>query len=75
VVNQIIFDELCQGQFTARSKQHYLRVIDDLAAQGAEAVILACTEIGSLVQQKDTSVILLDATHEHIKLTVKYALS
>ena len=75
VVNQIIFDELCQGQFTASSKQQYLRVIDNLAAQGAEAVILGCTEIGLLVQQKDTSVTLLDATHEHIKLAVHHALS
>ena len=75
VVNQIIFDELCQGQFTTSSKQQYLRVIDDLAAQGAQAVILGCTEIGLLVQQQDTSVTLLDATHEHIKLAVKHALS
>ncbi len=75
MVNRVIFEELCQGQFTASSKQHYLRVISDLAAQGAEAIILGCTEIGLLVQQQDTSVILIDATHEHVKLAVKHALS
>jgi aspartate racemase len=74
MVNRVIFEELCQGQFTASSKQHYLSVINDLAAQGAEAIILGCTEIGLLVQQQDTSVILIDATHEHIKLAVKHAL-
>lgn len=75
VVNQIIFDELCLGQFTASSKLKYLAIIDELAAQGAEAVILGCTEIGLLIQPQDTPVTLFDATHEHIKLAVKHALS
>lgn len=75
MVNQVIFAELCQGQFTNSSKQRYLRVVDDLAAQGADAVILGCTEIGLLIQPQDTSIALLDATHEHIKLAVQHALS
>ena len=75
VINQIIFEELCHGQFKTSSRQQYLRVIADLAAQGAQGVILGCTEIGLLIQQKDTPVTLLDATHEHIKLAVQHALS
>jgi aspartate racemase len=75
VVNQVIFDELCQGQFTTQSKQKYLAVIEKLAAQGAQAVILGCTEIGLLVQQQDTTVTLLDATDAHIRLAVHHALS
>ena len=75
VVNQIIFDELCHGQIKAISKQKYLAVIEKLAAQGAQAVILGCTEIGLLVQQQDTTVTLIDATEEHIKLAVSHAMS
>ncbi len=75
VMNQIIFDELCKGHFNANAKQQYLKVIDKLADQGAEAIVLACTEIGLLVQQHDTSVTLIDATHEHIKLAVNHAIS
>ena len=75
VVNQIIFEELCKGQLKASSKQKYLKVIEGLARHGAQAVILGCTEIGLLVQQQDTAVTLVDATHEHIKMVVKQALS
>jgi len=75
VVNQIIFEELCKGQLKSSSKQKYLKVIEGLARQGAQAVILGCTEIGLLVQQQDTAVTLVDATHEHIKMVVKQALS
>lgn len=74
-INQIIFDELCQGKFTDESKQHYLTVIDELSIQGAQAIILGCTEIGLLVQQQDTPIKLIDATYEHIKQAVRYSLS
>lgn len=74
-INQIIFDELCQGKFTDQSKKHYLSVIDELSKQGAEAIILGCTEIGLLVQQQDTAIKLIDATYEHIKQAVKLALA
>ncbi len=74
MVNQIIFDELCKGQFNTSSKQQYLKVINDMAQQGAQAIVLACTEIGLLVQQDDTDVTLIDATEEHIKMAVHQAL-
>jgi aspartate racemase len=50
-----------------------LRIIDDLAGQGAEAVILGCTEIGMLVNQSDTNVRLLDTTAIHAEKAVEYA--
>lgn len=75
LINQIIFDELCQGQLKPQSKQTYLRVIEKLQQQGADAVVLACTEIGLLIKQSDTSVPLLDATEAHINDLVTFALS
>ncbi len=47
-INQVIFDELCQGTSDDASRHYYLQVIE-LAAQGAQGVIFGCTEIGLLV--------------------------
>lgn len=75
VVHEVIYQELCLGEVKAESKAEYLRIIDELAAQGAEAVILGCTEIGMLVQQADTAVKLLDTTAIHAQSAVEFALS
>lgn len=61
-VNRVIYDELCLGDIKDSSKQTYLTIIDDLKNVGAEAVILGCTEIGLLVQQADTDLLLYYAT-------------
>lgn len=74
VVHKIIYEELCLGEVKADSKLEYLRIIDLLANQGAEAVILGCTEIGMLVNQSDTNVVLLDTTEIHAKKAVEYAI-
>lgn len=73
IVHKIIYQELCLGKIESGSKAEYLRIIDALAAQGAEAVILGCTEIGMLVNQADTSVRLLDTTAIHAEKAVEYA--
>ena len=70
-VNRIIFEELCHGQFKASAKQQYLAIIEKMAEQGAEAIILACTEIGLLINQTDTDIPLLDATYSHIQQAVE----
>lgn len=59
VVHNIIYQELCLGKVESNLKTEYLRIIDSLANQGAEAVILGCTEIGMLVNQGDTKVRLV----------------
>lgn len=64
-VNNIIYDELCLGVVSQTSKEKYLRVIDDLAGQGAQGVILGCTEIGLLIQQGDTPLPVFDTTQIH----------
>ncbi|WP_413702029.1 aspartate/glutamate racemase family protein [Psychromonas sp. KJ10-10] len=74
VVHRIIYDELCLGKINSDSKLAYLNIISSLAEQGAEAVILGCTEIGMLVKQTDTDILLLDTTYIHAQKAVQYAL-
>ena len=73
-VHTIIYDELCKGVIKESSKQQYLAIIDKLYAEGAQAVILGCTEIALLVNQQDTQVPLYDTTEIHAKQGVEYAL-
>jgi len=73
IVHNVIYTELCLGTVLPASKAEYLRIIESLAAQGAEAVILGCTEIGMLVQQADTDITLLDTTSVHAQKAVEYA--
>jgi aspartate racemase len=73
-IHDIIYKELCLGTIKHDSRQHYLSIIDDLKAQGAQAVILGCTEIALLVQQKHTSVKLYDTTEIHAQNAVEVAL-
>ncbi|WP_299980569.1 aspartate/glutamate racemase family protein [Desulfobacula sp.] len=74
VVHKIIYQELCLGKVGADSKTTYLHIIDSLANQGVEAVILGCTEIGMLVNQSDTNVKLFDTTAIHAEKAVEYAI-
>lgn len=71
IVNRIIFDQLCQGHINDQARQNYLSIINKMATRGAEAVVLACTEIGLLINQADTDVPLIDATHCHINKAVQ----
>jgi len=73
LVHQVIYEELCLGVVKEESKEHYLRIIDALAEQGAEAVILGCTEIGMLVNQANTTVPLYDTTALHAEKAVAFA--
>ncbi|MDL2324909.1 aspartate/glutamate racemase family protein [Ruminococcaceae bacterium OttesenSCG-928-A16] len=73
-MNRIIFEELCLGKIEQTSKQACLHMVKQLANQGAEAVILGCTEIGLLVQQADTTVPLFDTTEIHANAAVAFAL-
>ena len=74
LVHRVIYEELCLGQIREESKQEYLRIISELAGQGAEAVILGCTEIGMLVSKAETDVLLLDTTAIHAQAAVESAL-
>lgn len=61
-MNQIIFDELVNGRFTAESRAYFSGVIEDLKGKGCDAVVLACTEIPLLVSDADSSLPTLDST-------------
>ncbi|MDK9683056.1 aspartate/glutamate racemase family protein [Pseudoalteromonas shioyasakiensis] len=74
-VHRVIYDELCKGIISPESKAEYLTIIDDLTQQGAEAIILGCTEIALLVQQSDTSVPLLDSTALHCAMALENSLN
>lgn len=74
IVNSIIFDELCHGKIKADSKKEFLRIIKSLEAQGAQGVILGCTEIGLLIQQQDVAIPVFDTTLIHSKVAVDVAL-
>lgn len=73
-VHAIIYEELCRGIIRVESKQVYLRVIDKLIEEGAEAIILGCTEIGLLITQTDCSVAVYDTTEIHAIAAVEAAL-
>ncbi len=74
IVHKVIFQELCLGKIESNSKAQFLRIIEALAALGAEAVILGCTEIGMLVNQADTQVRLVDTTAIHAEKAVEFAI-
>jgi len=74
LVHEVIYQELCQGVVRDESREKYLDIIEALHHQGAEAVILGCTEIALLVQEKHTSVPLYDTTAIHAASAVEFAL-
>jgi aspartate racemase len=74
IIDGIIFEELCLGIITDTSRNIYLKTIDRLFAQGAQAVILGCTEIALLVKPSDTQIPLYDTTEIHANSAVHYAL-
>lgn len=74
MIDRVIFGELTQGVMTDASRRDYLRAIDDLAAQGAQAVVLACTEIGLLVGPTDSPLPLIDSAQAHADALADVAL-
>lgn len=74
-VHDVIYQELCQGIVNTESKARYLEIIGHLYERGAQAVILGCTEIALLVQQRDTHIPLYDTTEIHARQGVALALS
>ena len=74
LVNRVIYDELCLGILSEKSKRSYLRIIGQLTEQGAQGIVLGCTEIGLLIRQEDTGVPLFDTACIHALAAVRYAL-
>ncbi len=74
-VNQIIFEELCLGRINSSSKEYYQKVMKSLVNNGAEGIILGCTEIGLLIKPEDAEVPLFDTAVIHAKEAVNLAIS
>ena len=75
MVHDIIYQELCLGKIDDDSREVYLAIIDRLAEQRIDAVILGCTEIGMLIDSSHTDIRLYDSMAIHAKAAVEYALS
>jgi aspartate racemase len=73
MVHDIIYQELCLGQFDDESKEVYKSVIGRLT--DIDGVILGCTEIGMLISQNDTDIKLYDTTFIHVEKAIQYALT
>lgn len=74
-INRVIFDELCAGKIKEESKKQFVRIIERLAKyEGAEGVILGCTEIPLLVKQADVNIPVFDTTEIHSAAAVEYSL-
>lgn len=66
-VNRVIYDELCLGIISEKSRAEYAEIIAHLKENGAEAVILGCTEIGLLIGSEDSVLPVFDTTLIHGK--------
>ncbi len=74
-IHRIIFEELVHGTTTDPSRKEFLRIIDDLKHEGAEGVILGCTEIPLLVKQEQVSIPVFDTTTIHAEAAAQMALN
>jgi aspartate racemase len=74
-INRIIFDELVRDDIRPESRKEYVRIINRLAEEeGAQGVILGCTEIPLLIHQSDVKIPVFDTTRIHAEAAVDYAL-
>lgn len=71
LVHRVIFEELCRGKVRDESKAAYLAIIEELQGQGAEGVILGCTEIPLLIQAGDTGLPLFNTTALHAQYALE----
>ena len=72
-IHRIIYDELAQGEFKKSSKETYLKIIDSLILNGAEGIVLGCTEIPLLINQNDVSLPIFDTTRIHAAAGFEFA--
>jgi len=74
IIHKIIYNELCLGIIKLSSKQKVKEIINRLIANGAQGIILGCTELPLLIKQEDIPVPIFDTTTIHAKAAVEYAL-
>lgn len=74
IVHRVIFEELCLGKLSDSARAEYRRIMATLVAQGAQGIILGCTEITLLVKAEDATVPLFDTTLLHARAAALFAL-
>ncbi len=73
-VHRVIYDELVAGQIRGESRDGYVAIIRKLVEQGAEGIILGCTEIPLLVDEASAGIPLFDTTKIHAEAALSYAI-
>jgi aspartate racemase len=74
IVHNLIFDELCQGLVRHETREELIQIILQLRKNGAQAIVLGCTELMLLLDQKDCPLPLFDTTFLHARALADYAL-
>jgi aspartate racemase len=74
-INGVIYDELVHGKVLGGSRAAVVRVIDELWDDGAEGVILGCTELELLVKQADCEIPVFPSTTLHVAAALDLALA
>jgi aspartate racemase len=72
-MNAVIYDELCRGEIRADSRNYFLRIVKMLAEEGAEGVVLGCTEIPLLIRPEDSPLPVFNTTILHARKALDYA--
>ena len=74
-VGLLAYDELCLGRVEDRSREEYRRIIRGLVADGAEGILLGCTEVDLLIGADDSPVPVFDTTALHAERAAELALA
>ncbi len=74
-IHRIIYDELVHGEIKEHSKETYKKIISEMERQGAQGVILGCTEIPLLISAEDVNIPVFDTTYIHAEEAVNRALN
>lgn len=73
-IHRVIYQELCLGRILDGSRRGFQRIIQRLASNGAQGIVLGCTEIPLLIGQEDSAVPVFDTTRLHVEAAVQWAL-
>ncbi len=73
-INNAIYEEMGKGLFLSETKARFINIIKTLAANGAQGVILGCTEIPILIKQEDSPIPVFDTTAIHVHAAVAFAI-
>jgi aspartate racemase len=74
-INDTIYNEMSKGIFLPERKVRFIQIINSLQQQGAQGIVLGCTEIPILIKQSDISIPVFDTTLIHVQAAIAFSLS